>query len=186
MRLYEFDYDHYRKIVNQTMKKTGYRQIGSGTDSLVFARDAGTVIKIIVPEHDQPGVSDSTFLKWYKFCQKNKGNPYLPKFVEIQGQHHATFNLDGIQFRQIAMEKLKPLIVGSALENAVWEILVSDVRSTPISPATKQLPWATDFYSTVKAVRAAGDAAGLSDDIDSDDNVMVRGNIPVITDPWVD
>jgi hypothetical protein len=186
MRLYEFDYTQYRKLVNQTMKKSGYRKIGSGVDSLVFARDAGTVIKIIVPEHDQPGVSDNTFLKWYEFCQKNKGNPHLPKFVEIQGQHHSSFNLDGIQLRQIAMEKLKPMAAGSKVEEAVWEILTSDPSDTPISPATKQLPWAKDFYNTVKAVEAAGDAAGLRDDVDSDDNVMLRGNIPVITDPWID
>jgi hypothetical protein len=186
MRLYEFDPYKQREMINKLMKQAGYHKMGSGTDSLVFARDAGSVIKIIAPEHGEYGAADNTFLQWYKFCQKNKGNPHLPKFVEIQGQHHANFKLGGKVFRQIAMEKLKPLIVGSALEEAVWEILVSDIRGTPISPATKQLPWATDFYNTVKAVAAAGDAAGLSDDIDSDDNVMVRGNIPVITDPWVD
>lgn len=186
MRLYEFDYDHYRKIVNQTMKKSGYRKIGSGVDSLVFARDAGTVIKIIVPEHSQPGVSDNTFLKWYEFCQKNKGNPHLPNFVEIQGQHHSSFNLDGIQLRQIAMEKLKPMAAGSKVEEAVWELLVYERQGRPISPKTQQMPWAKDFYNTVKAVEAAGEAAGLQDDIASDDNVMIRGNIPVITDPWTD
>ena len=214
--LVEYDYDHHSKIVNQAMSKAGYRKKGEGADAVVYSRDAGTVIKIIMPIIGDYGLADQTFLTWYNFCQQHAGNPHLPKFQKIAGQHHAQFEIDGEKFRQIAMEKLKPIPAGSKLDDVVLDLVksvehnksVKDIemanlkyiyRGKPIPSQVlrhteqhiklieKIMNQYPELYKTLTAVFQTGRRAGLSSDMATRNNVMMRADgTPVITDPWSD
>jgi hypothetical protein len=125
------DYD----TIDQTLRSAGYTELGSGADASVWTKDAGTVIKIIVPE-DEGTLSQAaeTFKKFYEFCMQHQKVECLPKFIKIQGSHYAEFEIQGQTYLQIAMEQLYPLTNGSLEEGIVW--LFSHY-------ATQNTPWAT-------------------------------------------
>ena len=146
--LYQPGGSQHRIKIQQAMKKAGYREIGDGVDSTVYSKDAGTVIKIIVPMFGDFAPADKTFLTWYKFCQQHAGNPHLPQFQEIAGQHHATFTIDGEQFRQIAMEKLKPMPEESKLSTAIYRMAMTIQSNIVNSRNNSPRQWMTaDFNS---------------------------------------
>lgn len=120
-QLDEFGESHKEKI-EATMQKAGYKKLGSGADASVYAKDAGTVIKILMPETGKMAAAERTFLEFYNFVQKLQGVPNLPRFYKIQGQHYAKFNIDGEEFYQIAMEQLYPIKEGSLEEGMVWQL----------------------------------------------------------------
>jgi hypothetical protein len=163
------------------MTKAGYRKIGQGGDSMVYARDAGHVIKIIMPGSGEYSEADKTFMAWYDFCQQHAGNPYLPKFIKINGQHHSTFEIDGETFRQIAMEKLQRISEWSELLETVMTI----IENIEYNQQDKFDPKYQAFYNTVKLVVDTGRQIGLNNDLEAVDNVMQRKDgTPVIIDPW--
>jgi hypothetical protein len=123
--------DHRAKI-RQTMKSAGYAELGTGADAAVYAKDADTVIKILMPDSGQLSTGEKTFLDFYQYVTTSKPNPFLPRFVKIQGQHHNRFEIDGEPFRQIAMERLQPIPAGTALQGIVW--IMSEC-------AARQLSW---------------------------------------------
>lgn len=110
------DYD----TIEKTMQAAGYKEIGSGADASVWIKDAGTVIKIIVPEDGPTTNAIETFKKFYEFCMQHQNISCLPKFIKIQGQHYTEFKLKGQTFLQIAMEELYPLDKLSFEEGLVW------------------------------------------------------------------
>ncbi len=119
--------------ITQTLKKAGYKMLGSGADASVWTKDAGKVIKIIMPdEGEDRTVAANIFYKFYEFVQQYKQYENLPRFYEIQGKHHATFNLGGKEYIQISMEQLYPIPEGSLEESLVW--VLSDF-------ATKNMDW---------------------------------------------
>jgi hypothetical protein len=99
--------------VYQTMDKAGYTNIGRGTDASVWAKDAGSVIKIVT-------TGQTPFLKFYKFCREHSDNPHLPRFVPIQGKDYTVFNLFGKKFLQVSMEKLTKISDDSVEAFVVW------------------------------------------------------------------
>jgi hypothetical protein len=126
-------FEDYSTIV-QTLRKAGYQELGSGADATVWTKDAGTVIKIIVPE-DEESESDqavATFKKFYEFCMAHQDIECLPKFIKIQGSHYAEFEIKGRTFLQIAMEQLYPIKKNSFEQGIVY--VFSDY-------ATKRIPW---------------------------------------------
>lgn len=179
----EFDYTKHKKLVIDHMKQAGYKKLGHGADALVFSKDAGTAIKIIIPQSGKFEAADNTFLAFYEYCKQHADNPHLPKFVAIGGQEHATFQLDGETFRQIAMERLKPIPPGSELDNAIFAMYRAARANEPMAPEYEQY---SSFYETLKSVMETGTRLGFQNDIMSFDysNVMLRGKTPVIMDPW--
>lgn len=120
------------KEISNTLQKAGYKQLGSGADSTVWSKDEGSVIKIIMPEEGEDiTTAANTFYKFYEFCQKNKGVPNLPKFIEIGGKHHTTFEINGKEYLQIAMEKLYPIPNNSVQEALVWALSDFVLSHTP-------------------------------------------------------
>lgn len=107
-------------IVN-TLKNNGYRQLGSGTDATVWAKDSGMVIKIIMPDDPKDStLATKQFKKFYEFCQKNTNVQCLPKFIPIQGKHYQEFKIGDKEYMQIAMEQLYRIPVESFKESMVW------------------------------------------------------------------
>ena len=139
MFLYELHSDQHRDEIYNTMQKAGYTEVGAGADATVWAKDAGTVIKILMPEDGIISPAEKVFLEYYKAAQKYQDNPHFIKFVDIGGQHYTKFDIDGETFYQIAAEKLKPLKNGSFEEAIVWAM--SEFVSNNISwaDAIKQI-----------------------------------------------
>ena len=200
------------KQITAKLKQLGYKLLGSGHDATVWTKDAGSVIKILMPSIDNES-SDNAFLIFYNFCQKHK-SPFLPRFVDIGGVHHSAFELNGKQYRQISMEKLAPLPSGSLMEKMVWAL--SDLSAVPFikwSNVKQQLsspnfwehfpnpgnhseevaqaladPQLEKQYSSLFVIMQqlyqTAKQHGLGWDLHTE-NVMARGNTPVITDPYL-
>jgi hypothetical protein len=151
-QLDEFSNEHTKKIA-ATMKKAGYKKLGSGADASVYAKDAGTVIKILMPESGNLGTAERTFLEFYNFVQQFPGISNLPKFYKIQGQHFTKFEIDGEEFYQIAMEHLYP-INNSLDEGMVWQL--SDY-------AVKDISWETIYKELQDPEQWMGLAPDLAD-----------------------
>ena len=199
------------KQIMAKLKQLGYKLLGSGYDATVWTKDAGSVIKILMPSIDQ-ALTDNAFLVFYEFCQKHK-SPFLPKFVDIGGAHHTAFELNGKQYRQIAMEKLAPLPSGGLMEKMVWAL--SDLSSVAFIKwkNVKQQLTSADFwehfpnpgnhveevtqvlanpqldkqyatlFTVMQQLYQTGQRHGLGWDLHTE-NVMARGQVPVITDPY--
>lgn len=108
-----------REIV-ATLKKAGYKQLGSGADATVWMKDAGQVVKIVMPESQDITQAAFTFKKFYEFCMQHQDLACLPKFIPIQGQAHTEFILGNKQYMQISMEQLKKIPRNSLSEGIVW------------------------------------------------------------------
>lgn len=115
----EEDTPEAKHIVN-TLKKAGYSQLGSGADATVWIKDAGSVLKIIMPESKDITPAAFTFKKFYEFCMQHQDLACLPKFIPIQGQAYSEFTLGGKNYMQISMEQLYPLKKNSFSEGIVW------------------------------------------------------------------
>lgn len=121
------------KQIVDTLINAGYTQIGEGMESTIWTKDSGTAIKIIMPEEIETMTQAArTFYKFYEFCQQNSNFVNLPKFVSINGDHHATFKIGNKEYIQVAMERLYPLERDNYREAMVW--MLSDF-------ATKRMQW---------------------------------------------
>jgi hypothetical protein len=133
-------------LISTTLQKAGYKQLGSGADSTVWSKDEGSVIKIIMPEEGENiTTAANTFYKFYEFCQKNKDVPNLPKFIDIGGKHHTTFEINGKEYLQIAMERLYPIPNNSVEEALVWALSDFVLSHTPWNKVVSTLI-NTDFF----------------------------------------
>jgi hypothetical protein len=124
---------HRAEHIFDTLADKGYVRLGSGADATVWARDAHTVIKIIMPDGvgaARDGAS-RTFYRFYDFCQSHRDLDCLPRFHKIGGVHHSTFTVDDVDYIQIAMERLQPLEQDSQRTALVW--MFSDLSAKNVS-----------------------------------------------------
>lgn len=128
----------FARSVSATMRKAGYKKLGSGADATVWARDAGSVVKIIMPEDGGTGAA-KTFKRFVDFCNEHKDVPNLPKFTPVDEEISSKLNFDGEQYIYFAMERLQPIARNSFEEAMVW--ILSDL-------AAKGLSWER-AYSTI-------------------------------------
>jgi len=104
----------------QTLKNAGYNQIGSGADATVWMKDAGQVLKIVMPESQDITQAAFTFKKFYEFCMQHQDLACLPKFIPIQGKAYSEFTLGEKKYMQISMEQLNKIPKNSLSEGIVW------------------------------------------------------------------
>ena len=211
--LQEYDTDSANsKQIIAKLKQLGYKSVGSGYDATVWTKEEGSVIKIIMPQETAAADGDLAFLAFYEFYTTHKDSPFLPKFISIGGFDHTVFTLNGVDYRQISMENLAPIPNNSFMEQMVWGL--SDLAIIPFMKwrdAKKQLlaakfwehfsgpgreddiaqglsdPTTEKMYAALFAVMQElfvfGRNRGLGWDLHTE-NVMRRGGIPVITDPF--
>lgn len=62
----------------EDLRDLGYKVIGEGASSIVFDHpaDAGTVVKVVK--------NDYAYRAFVQFCQKNRGNKWLPKIIQVK------------------------------------------------------------------------------------------------------
>jgi len=203
----------YRKSIHSKLSKAGYKKIGEGTFSVAYVKDAGTVFKLIVPDYDEdPTDAERVFFDFYNYCQAHKNNPYLLKFLTINGKSYEKFTIEGKEFYQIVMEKLSNITPGSVLDTVGIAMVTSAERKESFEEYIARLEkdkeeysklnpiWKTrynnyikesynlkGFFDTLVDVIAVGKQKGYENDLYTHENanIMRRGNIPVIMDPWV-
>lgn len=129
----EYDTPEADEIYSR-MENAGYTLLGSGADATIWTKDAGEVIKIIMPEDPQDAdAAIKTFIKFYDFCKEHDDISNLPKFTDLTLKSGAeTFNINGKEYLITSMEKLQPIPSGSFEEAMVWNL--SDL-------ATKKMRW---------------------------------------------
>ena len=176
--LNEFDYNTHVKMLNTHMKKLGYSYIGHGTDAHVFAKEQGSVIKVLIPKSGDISTAKNPFLAFLNYCEKNANNPHLPKFIEITKE---PIQLGSEKFDQVVMERLQE--VDPKYEDLLVSITDSIEEGKPLDPSYQ--PY-TKFYQTLKSVMLTGRKLGFENDIITFQsvNIMQRGNTLVIVDPW--
>jgi len=121
----EYDNSATNHKVYAKLRELGYMKLGSGQDATVWAKDEHSVIKILMPTNGSISAADKSFLSFYSFCKAHATNPFLPKFIDVGGENHAVFTLNRVSYRQIAMERLRPIKHNSFEEAMVW--LLSDL-----------------------------------------------------------
>jgi len=120
----------YARNISQEFRKLGYKKIGSGADSTVFAKEAGYVIKILMPE-DPGSRAVEVFKKFYEFCLQHQDLKCLPVINEYN-----TIDVLDKEYIQIDMERLFPIRKNTFSEAMVWYL--SDYVSNDIAwPAVK-------------------------------------------------
>jgi GNAT superfamily N-acetyltransferase len=177
--LNEFDHARHVQLLNAHMQKLGYENIGAGLDAQVFAKETGPVKKILMPESGDISSAENSFLAFYNYCQQNARNPHLPKFHSIQDN----IELDGEKFRLITMERLQE--VDPDYDDMIMDMMESIEQGQPLDPQYKKH---AGFYRTLQSVMATGRQLGFEIDIMdfNNSNVMQRGHILVIADPWTE
>lgn len=212
---YEHGTSNSKKIFAK-LQSLGYEKLGSGQDSTVWAKDENHVIKILMPSRTIPGPAQDAergFLTFYSFCKDRPELPNLPKFIDIGGEHHTVFELDGVPYRQIAMEKLQPIKNGSFEEAMVW--ILSDLANirapwnNVVSMLKKPDTWGDDpkmasmpelvtekladpavykqygiLYQTMSRLYHLGLKNGLGWDLHTENVMQRRDGTLVIVDPY--
>lgn len=198
----------YADDIKREFKKMGYRQIGSGADAIVWAKERGYVIKILMPD-DSRSLAIETFKKFAEFCAKHQGVKCLPVINEYND-----INVLDKEYVQIDMERLYPIKKRSFNEGIVWFFseLSAGQESWETVDHAMGLPSTWKEYNKAQASRLADTWQNLSmsDNIDEykvlyktmnllyntgkinkfgwdlhTENVMQRRNGDlVITDPW--
>lgn len=198
------------KQIRSTLRKNGYKLLGSGVDATVWAKNTGDVIKIIMPDdHLGSGVAGDTFMKFYEFSKQNKGLDNLPRF---SSQEANVFQADGKDYVMVSMERLSPIPENSFQEAMVW--ILSDLSTKKMSwenakkeilnlntwqyfegmPGNqviqifknldkKSLLQLEVLYKLMVLLYHQGKINKLGWDLHTE-NAMMRGNTIVITDPW--
>jgi hypothetical protein len=205
------EFSNTDKSIVSHLKKQGYKLLGQGVDQTAFLEPGGTVLKIFGTQSDTkaPGTPDKKpkfsadhkmFFRWAEYCNKNKNNPFLPKFSGFE-----SFYWKDRVYLQIRQEMLKPIAgPGATLLSKFAEAIYGDFIET--LPELEK--WMAEFapsympnlqqlkkqlgpkglqllFSTMLKVYRIGDQRGYMFDLHAG-NFMARSDgTPVILDPWV-
>lgn len=205
----------HRVSIDDMMAANGFHKLGDGIDALVYAKDEGKVVKILAPMNDDLRGAKFPIMSMYLFSRQHPNNPYIPKFYPVNGRPWKDFYIGTDRFVEIHMERLQPFTKSSAMGQMIvqmiqfashgktWEQFVDkflDLNSYSTigknfreslpdffkkvmeSPAHKKM--FKEIFDTATQLVALGDQRGYEIDIHIE-NIMLRGNVPVITDPWV-
>ena len=118
----EYEQGDNSEQIFKELKAAGYEYLGGGLDATVWGRDEGEVLKVLMPSENKER-AERSFMIFHDACIAMKNNPHVPRFVD----EHSVFEINGTEYMQITMERLRPLAEGSFEEAMVW--LLSDVAS---------------------------------------------------------
>ena len=186
------------KGINAELKRQGYKFLGSGVDQSAYLEPGtGYVLKVFGTQPELKGkpnkfsADHKMFFTWAKFCMANPDNPYLPKFFGYE-----SFVFNNHNYLQIRQERLtKSGDLGDSIESiadylaysTINELFTTRAVSYEIDALMAVLGSKEEvarFGKTIKALQKIGNKKGWDWDLHGG-NVMKRGKIPVIVDPWV-
>ena len=135
------------------------------------------------------------FFKWAKFCMKNSGNPFLPRFggydsFEWKGQTYLQIRQEPLASAGQMGSMLAEIAESIGSETLSWkEFSQGKVYYSKKALADKLIKLlgseskAMLFYNTVKSLFLTGNKHGWTWDLHPG-NFMMRSKTPVIADPW--
>lgn len=197
------EYAETDRSIIDTLQQKGYHLLGSGVDQTAFAEPGtGHVLKIFGTDETNKFSRDhQMFFKWYKFCEKNQSNPFLPRFYG-----HESFMWppganpkDQHRYLMIRTEELDDSGRAGSILSAMASEIDHGVGIDEIIRFSKEInPNSFDkllkkigdqgldqFLATVKKLYQIGERAGYSWDLHSGNIMMRKNGTPVINDPWV-
>lgn len=160
----------YITALMQKLNNLGYQKyyLGSGIFGSVYARpEDNFVVKVFQP--------DKGYQRYLNYMQSNKMNPYVPK---LRGKPIKLPN----NFTLVRLEKLTPIT--TALHDEIMYLLKpkEDAMYKAIRKSFEEkYPQFLNFLHEIQDISKRG--SGLALDIHSG-NIMMRNNLPVITDPF--
>lgn len=165
---YQATDSEFLSILIQKLRDLGYKQyeLGFGAYGVVYARPQDDyVIKIFK--------KDKGYESYLKFIEKFKSSPYVPR---IRGKITKISN----KYSFVRIEKLQP--IDKELYLKIMELKYpSDIelREKNIDEFEKNYPGFVDFLNQLTKYT---NQSMFSLDLNKD-NIMMRNNTPVITDP---
>ena len=204
------------KAIFSKLEGLGYSKLGSGADATVWAKDSDHVIKILMPRRTLPSEvanAEKGFLEFYNFCKDHSDVPNLPRFIDIGGENHAVFEINGTPYRQIAMERLQHIprrsfeeamvwmLSDLAKNNASWGSVVRQLRNPRTWSGSSGMTKISDqvaekfadpavskqygiLYLTMSRLYHSGLRSGLGWDLHTDNVMMRRDGTLVVVDPY--
>jgi hypothetical protein len=195
--------------IARKLRDAGYKQLGSGVDATVWAKDTSHVIKILMPD-DTNSQAEQVFQKFYEFSQSHQDIDCVPKFHMVN-----KIDIGDSEYTQIEMEHLYPIHKNSLEEALVWILSDYAVSGEPwrqvVTELTDPTTWetysgklgpklaelvTTNFknpkilsmysilYAVMKLLYQSGHINRFGWDLHTE-NVMQRNNGQlVIIDPW--
>lgn len=163
--------DRGEKLRNftQYLEQHGFKKLGQGTYGATYESPKYPYVFKVFN-------NDSGYKTYLDYVLKNQNNPNVPKikgtYIKINDDTYA-----------VRMEKLKALPIGFG-EHEVIDALDTHNRHRPLSPEKEELLKTKypGIYKIVKDLPVIGKGHGL--DFNAyNDNILFRGNVPVITDP---
>lgn len=164
------DGDAFNKFYDY-IKQHGFTKVGSGMNADVYEKEG-------YPWLFKVFSGDPAYLSYYKYCRVNQGNPHVPRVKgglrKIAGNTYC-----------VQIEKLNPLPASGGkfvdtLRNAAFG-LVDDDAFDMYEHSINQI--ASKFPDLIKLLRDLSAFRNYTFDID-ESNVMMRGVMPVLTDPF--
>ncbi len=93
--------------IDSTLRKQGYRKLGSGIDQTAYKVPSENRVIKIVTESARRGrgltPEQKMIERWVKWCMKNSDNPFLPKY---HGVAYFDNPEDGSVYTQVSTERL--------------------------------------------------------------------------------
>lgn len=176
MRLDELTRPYNHLHAHAVLRQAGYRPIGvEGTFGTVWAKDGrNTVIKIFT-------MKDEAYIDFVKLVFKHRDNPHFPRF---NGKLLRVTNL----YMGIRMERLETNSYASNLGDKIVIEKYLDFKGNMARMTADQQQRAEILFNAQPRLREACDLIieHLGEDHDMDahlDNVMMRGDTYVLTDP---
>lgn len=204
-------YTSASREIRTSLRRAGYKLLGSGVDATVWAKKSGPVIKIIMPDTAEgSGSAGETFMKFYEFCKAHSDLENLPRFSDKEVE---VFQADGKDYVMVTMERLRPIPNGSFEEAMVW--ILSELATTKRTWEQAQQvindeqTWINyEGGATPEQILGAWDQLDFKDKLEYEilfklmtllwhkgrinkvgwdlhtENAMMRDDTIVLTDPW--
>lgn len=165
---------HQFEVFTNYLEQHGFRPLGKGAFAVVYEKEGYPwVFKIFN--------NDLMYLKYLRWVKLNQNNPHVPKIkgnlIKINNQ---TF--------LIRMEKLDKLSLprDTNLSRLVSILSKStNVRNPDHMPEEDQMFLEDHYPDMMDVLRSISTIRNATIDI-HDENIMMRGNVPVLVDPVMD
>lgn len=99
------------------LEQAGYQYLGGGQEATVWGRDEGEVLKVLMPSHIKE-TAEKSFMIFHDACQAMGSNPHVPRFID----QASVFEINGVDYMQISMERLEPIGEGTDSQLIVWAL----------------------------------------------------------------